>query len=93
MEKMKTICKNPWCKGHFYYTETDMVEVKSDIRISKIENLLNEVKKVPPSQCPKCISFNSELSAGVEWKDKEYEGSRFDGIPHQIKYKVTNYKL
>jgi hypothetical protein len=93
MEKMKTICKNPWCKGHFYYTETDMVEVKSDIKISKIENLLNEVKKVPPSQCPKCISFNSELSAGVEWKDKEYEGSRFDGIPHQVKYKVTNYKL
>jgi hypothetical protein len=93
MEKMKTVCKNTWCKGHFYYTEGDMVEVKIDIRISKIENLLNDVQKVPPSQCPKCRSFNSELSAGVEWKDKEYEGSRFDGMPHQLKYKVTNYKL
>lgn len=46
-----------------------------------------------PSQCNKCKSFNDDLSGGVEWKDKEYEGSRMDGMPHQIKYKVTNFKL
>ena len=52
-----------------------------------------EVQKSPPSTCPKCKSFDTELSGGIEWKDKEYEGSRFDGMPHQMKYKVTNYKL
>ena len=57
------------------------------------QSVLSEIQKAPPTQCPKCRSFNSELSGGVEWKDKEYEGSRFDGMPHQLKYKVTNYKL
>ena len=42
MEQMKTVCRNPWCKGHFYYTESDMVEVKSDIRTSKINDVLSE---------------------------------------------------
>lgn len=46
-----------------------------------------------PIQCKKCKSFNNNLSAGVEWATKEYEGSRMDGMPHEIKYKVTNYKL
>ena len=41
----------------------------------------------------RCVHpFYKELY-GVEWKDKEYEGSRFDGMPHQMKYKVTNFKL
>lgn len=93
MEKMVTVCKNPWCKGHFYYTEADMVELKSDTRSSKIEGILDEVKKFPPTQCPKCRSFQTELSGGIEWKDKEYEGPRFDGTPHQMNYRVTNYKL
>jgi Zn finger protein HypA/HybF involved in hydrogenase expression len=94
MEQMKTVCRNPWCKGTFFYKEVDMVPVITDKRTSKIDNLLEEeVKKVPPSICPKCKSFDTELSGGVEWKTKEYEGSRFDGMPHQLKYKVTNYKL
>ena len=85
MEKMKTVCRSPWCKATFFYTENDMtiVEEKKD----------EEVQKSPPSTCPKCKSFDTELSGGIEWKDKEYEGSRFDGMPHQMKYKVTNYKL
>jgi hypothetical protein len=33
------------------------------------------------------------MSGGVEWKDKTYEGERFDGVAHQISYKVTNFKL
>lgn len=78
MEELKSVCKNPWCKGTFVYKEDDMVEVDG--------------VKVPPKQCNKCRSFGCELSAGVEWKDKEYEGSRWDGMPHQIKYKVTTYR-
>ena len=85
MEKMKTVCRSPWCKGTFFYTENDMIIIEG--------NKNEEVQKSPPSTCPKCKSFNTELSGGVEWKDKEYEGSRFDGMPHQMKYKVTNYKL
>ena len=75
MEELKTICKNPWCKGTFYYVESDMIDCN------------------PPTQCKKCKSFCNELSAGVEWKTKEYEGSRNDGTPHEIKYRVTNFKL
>jgi hypothetical protein len=93
MEKMKTICRSPWCKATFFYTEEDMIVVSDGSRSSKIDGVLGEVQKNPPSQCNKCRSFNNELSGGVEWSDKEYEGSRFDGMPHQIRYKVTNYKL
>jgi hypothetical protein len=32
------------------------------------------------------------MSSGIEWKDKTYEGGRFDGMSHQISYKVTNFK-
>ena len=70
----RIVCRNPWCKGTFYYTEADMIVVDGN--------------KVPPTQCKKCKSFSGELSGGVEWKDKEYEGSRFDGLPHKITYNV-----
>jgi hypothetical protein len=93
MEQMRTVCTNPWCKAPFFYKESDMIPLKNDKRTSKIDDLLDEVEKVPPTQCFKCKSFDTELSGGVEWKNKEYEGSRFDGMPHQLKYKVTNYKL
>lgn len=93
MEQMKTVCRNPWCKATFFYKESDMITLKSDNRTPKIDDLSDEVEKTPPTQCFKCKSFDTNLSGGVEWKDKEYEGSRFDGSVHQIKYKVTNYKL
>ncbi len=73
------ICKSPWCKATFFYHETEMVDVDG--------------KMTPPKNCPKCRSFDTELSGGVTWTDKEYEGSRFDGTPHEIRYKVTNFKL
>lgn len=79
METYRAICKSPWCKASFQYTENDII-VSGDERIA-------------PSTCPKCKSFDSELSGGVTWTDKEYEGSRFDGTPHQIRYKVTNFRL
>ncbi len=93
MEIFKSVCSNPWCKSHFTYTENDMVVIKEDVRTSKINEILDDPVKVPPSVCKKCISFNNELSGGVTWVDKEYEGSRFDDQPHQIRYRVTNYKL
>jgi hypothetical protein len=44
-----------------------------------------------PQTCPKCTSFDKELSAGVTWTDRNYEGSRFDGLPHQITINVKRY--
>lgn len=77
---MKTkVCINPWCKGHFTITENDIIKVDGEM--------------VEPKQCKKCYSFNSELSGGVTWQDKTYEGSRYDGMPHEIRYKVTNFKF
>jgi hypothetical protein len=93
MEELKSICKNPWCKATFIYTENDMVIVKDDKRSSKIDEVLNEVNKVVPKVCHKCKSFDSELSGGVTWEDREYEGDRVDDKPHQIRYKVTNFKI
>jgi hypothetical protein len=52
-----------------------------------------EGEKIPPKSCAKCRSFENELSGGVEWNDRNYEGQRYDNKPHQIKYKVTNFKL
>lgn len=97
MEEMKSVCSNPWCKATFTYTDMDMIEVvKTDNtkghRFTK-ELPVNESIKQPPRVCKKCKSFESELSGGVSWTEKKYEGSRFDGMPHEIKYKVTNYKL
>lgn len=91
MEEFINICRNPWCKASFIYTEKDMTLVKSE-SLKSINSVPDENTKEPPTECPKCKSFNNELSSGVEWKDKTYEGSRFDGTPHQIKYKVTNYR-
>lgn len=78
MEENKAICRNPWCKGTFFYTECDLV-------------LSDNGDKMPPIQCPKCRSFSEELSGGVEWKEKRYEGSRMDGMPHQIDIKVKKF--
>jgi hypothetical protein len=75
----RSVCRNPWCKTHFIYYDKDIKDVDG--------------KKVIPSQCSKCKSFNDDLSGGVTWEDKEYEGPRDDGMPHQIRYKITNYKF
>ena len=75
---MWEICKSPWCKGRFEYEEYEMVTDENG-------------NKIPPKYCQKCKSFETELSGGVEWKNKEYEGNRWDGTPHQISYKVKKY--
>jgi hypothetical protein len=81
MEELKSICQNPWCKAIFSYNEIDMVSIK------------DSVDKIRPKVCHKCKSFDNELSGGVTWEDREYEGDRVDDKPHQIRYKVTNFKI
>ena len=77
MEIDKTVCKNPWCKATFGYMENEMILLEGSDT------------KFPPQQCRKCRSFDTQLSGGIEWKDKEYEGSRYDGMSHQVRYKIT----
>lgn len=79
MELLKSICGNPWCKATFLYREEEMI--------------IEGENKFPPKQCQKCKSFATELSGGVEWSEKTYEGPRVDSSIHQIKYRVTNFKL
>lgn len=42
-------------------------------------------------QCPKCRSFDNDLSGGITWVDKKYDGPRFDGRMHQTKIDVKKY--
>lgn len=81
MEELRSVCQNPWCKATFIYTENDMILVKGSD------------DKIKPKVCYKCKSFDNDLSGGVTWEDREYEGDRFDDRPHQIQYKVTNFKI
>jgi hypothetical protein len=81
MEELKSICQSPWCKAIFIYTERDMISVKGSD------------DKIRPRVCQKCKSFDNELSGGITWEDREYEGDRVDDKPHQIRYKVTNFKI
>ena len=46
---------------------------------------------VKPEVCNKCKSFDKELSGGVTWTEKKYEGSRMDNLPHEIKIDVKKY--
>ena len=79
MKEFRSVCCNPWCKAQFSYTERDYIKVDGELR--------------EPKTCRKCKSFDTELSGGVEWTDKTYEGPRVDNQPHEIRYKVTNFKL
>lgn len=91
MQQYKAVCRNPWCKATFLISENDMVVVVRDDQKSSLSNQTE--KKEAPKECPKCRSFNNDLSGGIEWKEKEYEGNRNDMMPHEIKYKVTNFRL
>ena len=78
METFKKVCENFWCKVPFTYT-SDMIQVIDG-------------EEIRPKQCPKCHSFATELSGGVTWSEKTYEGDRWDGMSHQISYRVTNFR-
>jgi len=44
-----------------------------------------------PDVCPKCKSFDSELSGGVSWNERKYDGPRMDGLPHQTSLNIKKY--
>lgn len=71
------VCRNPWCKAQFRFDDKDLKEVDG--------------KKVYPKQCNKCKSFNDDLSGGVTWEDKKYEGDPWKG-EQEIKYNIKNYR-
>ena len=51
-----------------------------------------EYAKNPVNVCPKCKSFDTELSGGITFVEKkEYAGERFDGKPHQEKINIQKY--
>ena len=91
MEQLIAVCQNPWCKATFIYTEKEMVVKNENSTNHKINEIVDQVEKIPPTQCPKCRSFNNDLSGGVTWTDKKYEGPRFDGRPHPMTVNVSRY--
>ncbi len=51
-----------------------------------------EYDKNPVSICPKCNSFEQELSGGITFvENKEYTGERFDGMPHMEDIRIKKY--
>lgn len=81
---MRKVCSNPWCKGTFDYEERDI--------IISFDEQTNESTKVEPKVCPKCKSFDTELSDGVTWKDKTYTDSYGFNKPMPFNYKITNFR-
>lgn len=67
-----------------------------DIKISVCKNpwckaTFEYKEDVTPEFCRKCESFDKDLSGGVTWTDKKYEGSRYDGRPHMTSVKVNKF--
>jgi hypothetical protein len=78
METFNRACSNPWCKAPFTYTSEEIITVEDE--------------EIHPKECRKCLSFSNELSGGVTWTDKNYEGSIYDDGPHQVRYRITNFR-
>lgn len=57
---------------------------------SHFEFPINEGEKYP-TECSKCKSFDTQMSNGVSWETREYEGSRMDGMPHSFRYKINKF--
>ena len=45
-----------------------------------------------PKTCPKCDSFNYELSDGIESGERHYDGPRQDGMAHEVDFHFSQYK-
>jgi len=43
MKKLSTVCRNPWCKAPFFYTEDQMVDNRVPKICNKCGNFDNEV--------------------------------------------------
>lgn len=78
MKEFKKVCSNPWCKATFRYREKDLIKTKNGL--------------TPPRTCKKCESFDKELSGGVKWETKNYEGNPWEGAV-ESNYTITNYRL
>jgi hypothetical protein len=50
-----------------------------------------DTEKEKPKVCKKCRSFDTELSGGVTWTDKKYDGPRYDNNPHQMSMNIKRY--
>ena len=44
-----------------------------------------------PSQCPKCSSFESELSTGITWVDKQFADDPETNVPMRFIHKITKF--
>lgn len=44
-----------------------------------------------PKVCNKCKDFDENLSNGVTFTEKKYEGNRNDGNTHEVKIDVNDY--
>ena len=42
-----------------------------------------------PKECPKCHSFNTQVSGGVHWNTREYTEPRNDGQAHEISINIS----
>lgn len=47
------------------------------------------VGDTPPGVCPKCDSFDNNLSGGVSWSTKVYNEPRDDGGYHEISINIS----
>jgi hypothetical protein len=62
------------------YCKATFTVYKSDIQI------VDDVE-IWPSFCPGCRMQESTIT----WEEKVYEGDRWDGTPHEFKYKINKY--
>jgi hypothetical protein len=62
------------------YCKATFVVNKSDIKI------VDDVE-VWPNFCPGCRM----QEGSVNWEEKTYEGERWEGTPHEFRYKINKY--
>lgn len=49
--------------------------------------VVNDLEDEIPQVCPKCQSFDNELSGGVSWSDRKYDDPK-DYSPHPTKINI-----
>ena len=64
-----------------------VVYCKGTFEVKEIDVNIVDGQEVWPSMCPSCRSQQDF----VTWETKTYEGDRWDGTPHEFKYKINKY--
>lgn len=68
-------------------------DLLNDIKSNrKKEKEVEQKKQDIPKTCPKCRSFDNELSGGVSWQEKKYSGPRQDGKAHGVGFRFSEYR-